>query len=67
MVRFTVGAKEPPIQWAQTVLSSEANRPGSESHHSRPSSAKVNNQWSFTPLPHMHLWRAVGRCLLPSN
>jgi len=28
-----------------------------EDGHMHPSSADVQNEWSYAPLPHIHLWR----------
>jgi hypothetical protein len=41
--RRAVGPTQPPIQWVPGV-----KRPGCESDHSFPSSAEVNNAWSYT-------------------
>jgi hypothetical protein len=46
-----MGPTQPPIQWVPGALSLEVKQPGREADHSPPSSAKVKNAWSYTPLP----------------
>jgi len=45
------GATQPPIQWVTGALSPGVNRTGGEADHSPPSSAEVNNSWSYTSTP----------------
>jgi hypothetical protein len=40
-----------PIQWVPAAVSVGVNWPGRETDHSPPSSAEVNNVWSYTPPP----------------
>jgi hypothetical protein len=42
------GPTQPPIQWALGALSLAVKRPEREADHSPPSSAEVNNAWSYT-------------------
>jgi hypothetical protein len=46
-LRFT----QPPIQWAQGVLSSGIKRPGREADHCPPFNAEVKNDGAIPPLP----------------
>jgi hypothetical protein len=39
---------QPPIQWVPGTLSLGVKRPGREADHSPPSSAEVENAWSYT-------------------
>jgi hypothetical protein len=45
--RPALGPTQPPIQCAQGALSLGIKRPGREADQSPPSSAKVNNAWSY--------------------
>jgi hypothetical protein len=40
-----------PVQWVPGALSRGVKRPGREADHSPPSSAEVNNVWSYTSTP----------------
>jgi hypothetical protein len=46
--RTALGPAQPPIQWVPGALSLEVKRPGRGADHSPPSSAEVNNAWSYT-------------------
>jgi hypothetical protein len=46
---------EPPIQWVRGTLSLAVKRPGREADHSPPSSAEVENVWSYTSTPPIRL------------
>jgi hypothetical protein len=46
--RTALGPTQPPIQWIPGALSLGVKRPGREADHSSPSSAEVNNAWSYT-------------------
>jgi hypothetical protein len=49
------GAHEPPIQGVPGALPLEIKRPAREADHSPPSSAEVENSWSYTFTPkHLH-------------
>jgi hypothetical protein len=52
--RTALGPTQPPIQWVQGALSLGVKRPGREADHSPPSSAGVNNTWSYTSTPPIH-------------
>jgi hypothetical protein len=49
--RTALGPTQPPIQWVLEVLSLGVKRPEREADHSPPSSAEVNNAWSYTSTP----------------
>jgi hypothetical protein len=51
--RKALGLIQPPIQWVPGALSLGVNRPGREANNSPPSSAEVNNAWSYTSTPPM--------------
>jgi hypothetical protein len=42
---------QPPIQWVPDDHSLEVKRPGLETDHSPPSSAKVKNAWRYNSSP----------------
>jgi hypothetical protein len=44
-----------PVQWVPGVLSLGVKRLGREVHHSLPYSADVNNAWTYTSTPPIHL------------
>jgi hypothetical protein len=50
-----LGTTQPPVQWVSRTLSVEVKRPGREADHSPPSSAEVNNAWSYTFTPPIRL------------
>jgi hypothetical protein len=51
--RPALGPIQPPIQWIQESLSLGVKLPGREADHSLPSSAELNNAWSYTSItPH---------------
>jgi hypothetical protein len=52
-------ATQRPIQWVRGAHMSGVKRPGREADHSSPSSAEVNNAWSYTFTPSIHLSGAV--------
>ena len=41
----------PPIQWVMGVLCPGVKQPGREADHSASSSAKAENDWSYTSTP----------------
>jgi hypothetical protein len=49
--RLVMGLTQPPIQWVQRALSPVLKRPGHETDHSPPSSAKVKNDGAIPSLP----------------
>jgi len=51
--RMAVGLTQPPIQWVPGALSLEVKWPGCEDEHSPPSSAEVQNAWSYISTPPM--------------
>jgi hypothetical protein len=53
--RLVLGPTKPPIQWVLGVLFLAVKQPGLEADHSHPCSAKVNNVWSCTSTPPVHL------------
>jgi hypothetical protein len=59
--RRALGPTQPPIQWVPGSLSLVVKRPGREADHSPPSSAEVNNVWSYTSSPQYALtaWCSV--------
>jgi hypothetical protein len=59
--RTALGPTQPPIQWVLGGLSLGIKRPERESDHSPPSSAEVNNAWSYTSTLPISL-----RCLVVS-
>jgi len=55
--RLTTGPTKPPFQWVLPVAPSMAlKQPGYENDCSPPSSTKVKNEWSYTPLPYTSSW-----------
>jgi hypothetical protein len=49
--RPALGPTQPPIQWIPEALCLEVRWPAREAQHSPPSSAEVNNAWSYTSAP----------------
>jgi hypothetical protein len=49
--RAAVEPTQPPIQWVTWALSLGIKRPELEADHSHPSSAEVNNAWSYISTP----------------
>jgi hypothetical protein len=49
--RTVLGPSEPPIQWIPGALSLVVKRPEREADHSPPSSAEVENAWSYISTP----------------
>jgi hypothetical protein len=49
--RPTLGPIQPPILWIQGALFLGIKRPGCEADHSPPSSAQVENAWSYNSTP----------------
>jgi hypothetical protein len=49
--RTPLGPIQLPIQWVLGAVSLGVKRPGREADHSSPSSAEVNNAWSYTSTP----------------
>jgi hypothetical protein len=47
------------IQCVSAALPLGVKRPGHEAYHSPPTSAEVNNEWSYTPLPYKLSWRGA--------
>jgi hypothetical protein len=56
MSRLALGPTQPPIQWITGALSLGVKQPGHEADHSPPFIADINNAWSdtFTPPIHLH-------------
>jgi hypothetical protein len=54
--RLALGLTHPPIQWVPAALILGVKRPGREADYTPPSSAEVNNAWSyaFTPPIRLH-------------
>lgn len=60
--RPTLGCTEPPIQWVLAL-----KRLGHEASHSLPSSAKLENEWTYTSAPLYCFMVCIGTVLsLPS-
>jgi hypothetical protein len=59
MSRTVLGPTQPPNQWAIGALSLGLKRPVREADHSPPSSAEVNNAWSYTSTPPIRLHGVV--------
>jgi len=57
--RPALGPTQPPIQWVSGVLFPRIKRQGRECDHLPPSSAKVNNAWSYTSTPPKRLYGVV--------
>jgi hypothetical protein len=57
--RTALGPTQPPIQWVPGSLSLGVKRPGREADHSPPSSAEVENVWSYTSAPPIRLHGVV--------
>jgi hypothetical protein len=51
MSRLALGPTQCSIQWILGAVSPRVKWPGHEADHSSPSSAKVNNAWSYTSSP----------------
>jgi hypothetical protein len=49
--RPVLGSTQRPIQWLSRALSPAVKRPGREADRSPPTSAEVNNTWSYTSSP----------------
>jgi hypothetical protein len=49
--RSSVGLTQSPLEWVPGALSPRLKRPVRKSDHSPPSSAEVENAWSYTPTP----------------
>jgi hypothetical protein len=49
--RPALGATQSPIQWILGALTPGIKRPGRETDHLAPSSARVKNTWSYTSTP----------------
>jgi hypothetical protein len=54
--RPALGPTQPPIIGVRGALSLKVKRAGRGAGHSPPSSAKVKNAWSYTPLPNTSSW-----------
>jgi len=54
-----MGPTQPPIQWVVGALSLGVKQPGREADHSPPSSAEVENAWSYIPIPPIRLHGVV--------
>jgi hypothetical protein len=50
--RLALGPTQSPIQWVMGTISPGIKRPGHETNHSPPSSAKVKNGGAIPPHPH---------------
>jgi hypothetical protein len=61
MSRPVLGPIQSPIQWVTEALSLGVKRLGREADHSPPSSAEVNNAWSYTSITQYVFvaWRLV--------
>jgi hypothetical protein len=57
--RTALGPTQPPIQWVPRALSLRVKRSGREADPSPPSSAEVENERSYTPLPNTSSWRGA--------
>jgi hypothetical protein len=57
--RLSLEPTQPPIQWVLAILSTRVKKPGRESDHSPPSTAKVKNGGAIPPLTHTSLWHVV--------
>jgi hypothetical protein len=57
--RKALGPTQPPIQRVPETLSLVAKRPEREADHSSPSSAEVENAWSYTSTPPIRLQSVV--------
>jgi hypothetical protein len=53
--RPALGPTQPPIQWVPGDPSLGVKRSGREANHTLPSSAEVNNAWSYTSTPTIRL------------
>jgi len=51
MSRLALGPTQLPIQWGPGALSTGVKQPGHEADHSPPSSADIENMWSYTSTP----------------
>jgi hypothetical protein len=49
--RQVLGSTQPPIQWVLGALSPRVKRPGRETDHLPPISAKMKNTWIYTSTP----------------
>jgi hypothetical protein len=57
--RTALGSTQPPTQWVPEALSLRVKRRGREADHSPPSSAEVQNAWSYTSTPPIRLHGVV--------
>jgi hypothetical protein len=54
-----LGPTQPPILWVPGALSLGVKQLGREADHSLLSSAEVNDAWSYTSTPPIHLYGMV--------
>jgi hypothetical protein len=57
--RLALQSTPTPIQLIAGALSLGVKRPGTETDHSPPSSAKVKNGKAIPPIPRMSSWRCA--------
>jgi len=57
--RRQLGSTQPPIQWVFWALTMGVKRPGREANCSPPSSAEIQNAWSYTSTPPMSPWHGT--------
>jgi hypothetical protein len=57
--RPALGPTQTPIQRAPGAISLGVKRPGRDAEHLPPSSAKVNNAWSYASTPPIRLQSVV--------
>jgi hypothetical protein len=50
VAKVALGPTQSPIQWVPGALTPKIKRMGHEADHSRPTSSKVKNAWSYTSL-----------------
>jgi hypothetical protein len=57
--RPTLARTQPSVEWVAGILTPGVKRAGRKADHTPPSSAEVENGWSYTPAPPIRLHGVV--------